>query len=163
VVLDEIFTKLIQLEWVPIYDLSQGRDPPVRQLIETPAFVANEWPYGLCYSLGVTVPLDNDAALLALARQHMSQVGADTIRKDINYWRALQKLYRDAGWDSTNLDSFDGVKFERERADWLRRYEDIKDEWMDNLEVPLEEQLRVSDFRTRWEAFWSESAGDRYV
>ena len=121
--------------------------------------MANEWPWGLGHWLGgVAVPLD-DAAFLAFCRQHFNDAGMETLRMQVNYWRALQKLYHDAGWDSTNLGRFDEVKFERERADWLRRCEDIKDEWGKRME----EQLDEEDFRERWDAFWSESAGDRYV
>ncbi len=165
-VLDEISTKLIQLEWVPLYDLADGRDPPVRQIIETPAFMVDEWPFGLGRWLGVRVPLD-DAAFLDFSRQHFNQAEMDHVRMEINYWRALQKLYYDAGWDSTNLDRFNGAEFERGRADWLRRHRDITDEWGAIMyrqeEASSGEQIGEDDFRERWEAFWSESAGDRYV
>ncbi len=157
--MDEIFAKLIHLEWVPLYNPSDGHDPPVREFVETPAYINNEWGFGLGRALGVVMPLDDDAAFLAFCRQHFDDAGMETLRMQVNYWRALQKLYHDAGWDSTNLGRFDEVKFERERADWLRRCEDIKDEWGKRME----EQLDEEDFRERWDAFWSESAGDRYV
>jgi hypothetical protein len=44
--LDEILGKLIRLEWVPSYDPADERDPPIRDIIDTPAFVNNEWAFG---------------------------------------------------------------------------------------------------------------------
>jgi hypothetical protein len=147
-----------------MYDPDDGRDPPAREIIETPAYMFNEWPFGVGRGLGITAPLDDDATLLALSRQHLDQVQVDFTRREINYWHALQKLYRDAGWDNgADPGAFDGVRFERESADWIRRYKDIESESDSLLQWKLPSTPEQHDFVERWEAFWSESAGDLYV
>ena len=88
--MDEIFAKLIHLEWVPLYDPSDEHDPPVREFVETPAYINNEWGFGLGRALGVVMPLDDDAAFLAFCRQHFDDTGMETLRMQVNYWRALQ-------------------------------------------------------------------------
>ncbi len=117
--------------------------------------------------LGLSVPLDDDAALLALSREHLEQARVDDVRHQVNYWHALQKLFRDACWDSANHSGFDGERFERESADWIRRYKDMRMEWgrlSEQREASsIKGQLWEDEFTEIWEAFWSESAGYRYV
>jgi hypothetical protein len=111
--------KLMQLEWVPSYGPADGGDPHVREILESPAYVANQWPFGIGRWTGLTLPLDDDdAALLALSRQQLDQAQVDTVRMQLNNWNTLQKLYRDAGWNSASLSVFDGRQFERERVDY---------------------------------------------
>lgn len=173
--MEEIIGKVTGLEWVPLYNPADAHEVPVRELVDTPAFMANEWATGVRAWTGgrVTVPLDDDAAFLAISREFLgSESSMDNLRWQINRWRSLQKLYRDAGWNSDYPDSnrFDGDAFERTRANWLQRLKFIEDEYYDSEQVtwqgrPLreEDQLRLDEAKERLEAFWAESAGDRYV
>lgn len=97
------------------------------------------------------------------------QLGPDflrSMRQQINYWRALQKLYRDCGWGSTA--GFDGECFDRRRVEWIAAWKDVDRERLDyGLRLPLPETeqqaLPSEEAERRYDTFLKESAGENAI
>jgi hypothetical protein len=105
--------------------------------------------------------MDEKAALQQLGDQPGDR---DFFRRRLNYWRALQKKYRDAGWSGV----FDGESFEVKWREWLKRAMDMQfkeSEWHSQAIQGLfsQQQRDREEFRRQWKAFWIESAGENAV
>ena len=109
-VFDEILGKFTNLEWVPLFDEAS---PDSRRILENPICLQNIM-FG-----GIRLPTDPVLAMVQIRRDASEQVVA-TFREEINRWRALQVLYRRAGWGTERYDS---GEFEVLRREWLRRLE----------------------------------------
>ncbi|KAF4230413.1 hypothetical protein CNMCM6457_005989 [Aspergillus fumigatiaffinis] len=151
----KIFEKFRTLEYVPFYDPDDGAEVPIRKITENPILFQNIWPGG------IRLPTDPQAAAQQCGER---RDGRDGIRRNINEWMALQKLYRDAGWES----EFNGELFEDRRRNLLRTMHDLQGQSSKWSKVPPDrrtEEQRIAEhaFRQRREAFWAESAGEGYV
>ncbi|KAK9642597.1 hypothetical protein HCH54_008029 [Aspergillus fumigatus] len=155
---EDFFSKVLKkfqdLEYVPYFDPDDGAEVPKRKIEENPILFQNIFPGG------IRLPTDPQAAVQCEERE----VGQDSIRGDLNQWRALQKLYRDAGW----ADEFDGELFDNRRRDLLRVMKDLQGQsrrWNKIPEDSKTEEMRIAEraFRQRREEFWAESAGEYYL
>jgi hypothetical protein len=118
-VLDEMMAKFQSLEWVPYRDSREkdgGLDPPAREIMDDPIVMQNLFPGG------IRLPPDTTAAIQSM-RQQNGPDGADELRRSINRLRAWQKIYRDCGWGSGNLD---GEAFERKRVHYVEALDDLE-------------------------------------
>ncbi|KAK4236610.1 hypothetical protein C8A03DRAFT_35466 [Achaetomium macrosporum] len=128
--------------------------PAKEELVEVAEIVSSSTDVRMVSKLELAVrPLS-----VAVLRQHTDEINVDNVRWQINHWRALQKLYRDAGWDSNKPDNFDGDEFERTRADWMRCFKALEREQRENpprqgRTLSPEAQLRFDEFKQRWETF----------
>ncbi|KAH1712006.1 hypothetical protein KXX40_007872 [Aspergillus fumigatus] len=155
---EDFFSKVLKkfqdLEYVPYFDPDDGAEVPKRKIEENPILFQNIFPGG------IRLPTDPQAAVQCEERE----VGQDSIRGALNQWRALQKLYRDAGW----ADEFDGELFDNRRRDLLRVMKDLQGQsrrWNRIPEDSKTEEMRIAEraFRQRREEFWAESAGEYYL
>lgn len=153
----EMVEKLQSLECVPFFDPDGWERPPAREIVENPLIFQNFWPGG------IRVPMDPVLAVEKVRRE-LGQESADETRRQINRWRALQKMYRDCGWGT---EAFDGELLERRRADWAKEAKEVEKQRWCFLFAPaletaeqqtLQQELR-REFNQRWEMFWTESAG----
>ncbi|GIJ90568.1 hypothetical protein Asppvi_009525 [Aspergillus pseudoviridinutans] len=87
----KIFDKFQTLEYIPFFDPNDGAEVPIRKIKENPILFQNIFPSG------IRLPTEPWAAVQQCRER---QDGQDGIRRDINEWRALQKLYHDTGWES---------------------------------------------------------------
>ncbi|GIJ85587.1 hypothetical protein Asppvi_004446 [Aspergillus pseudoviridinutans] len=151
----KVFEKFNTLEYVPFFDPDGEAEVPIRKIMENPILFQNIWPGG------VRLPTDPQAAIQQYGE---NRDGRDLIRRNINEWRALQKLYRDAGWES----EFNGELFDNRRRDLLRMMDDFQDQSSEWSMIPphrrtQDERIAEREFRQRQDAFWAESAGEYYV
>ncbi|RLL93462.1 hypothetical protein CFD26_100963 [Aspergillus turcosus] len=151
----KVFEKFHTLEYVPFFDPDGEAEVPIRKIMENPILFQNIWPGG------VRLPTDPQAAVQQYGE---NQDGRDLIRHNINEWRALQKLYRDAGWES----KFNGELFDNRRRDLLRAMDDFQGQssrWYSIPEHRKTEEMRMAEreFRQRREEFWAEIAGEYYL
>ncbi|KAF7128419.1 hypothetical protein CNMCM5793_003149 [Aspergillus hiratsukae] len=151
----KVFEKFNSLEYVPFFDPDDGAEVPIRKIMENPILFQNIFPGG------IRLPTDPQAAAQQCGER---RDGHDGIRRDLNQWRALQKLYRDAGWES----EFDGELFDNRRRDLLRVMDDLQHQSSEWSRIPphrrtQDERIAEREFRQRREAFWAESAGEYYV
>jgi hypothetical protein len=136
--LDEIIEKFENLEWVPYLDPDDAEGPPGRQIIEDPVLFLRA--YGA--RLGFMVPPFASAAEMRGMNQTQREEVGDSLRRRINRWRALQKMYRDCGWGGPD---FDGEGFEKRRREYVRV-----------LEAPL-----IGKEKVEWDAQIAEL--DRFI
>jgi hypothetical protein len=109
-----MIAKYQSLEWVPYYNPDKDDVPAARKILEDPIAMQNLFPGG------IRLPSDHAVAVRELKEKYShDQGGAESVLKDIERWRALQKLYWDCGWAG----DFDGDLFERKRAEFIRRTE----------------------------------------
>ncbi|KAF7115375.1 hypothetical protein CNMCM5793_002191 [Aspergillus hiratsukae] len=151
----EILHRFQTLEYVPFYNPNDWAAVPKRR-IEDHAFIFQNMFPG-----GIRLPMDEKTAIQHLSDQPETK---DHIRQRLNYWRALQKLYRDAGWGEV----FDGESFRVKWREWLKRATDMRfkeSEWNSQPIQGLssQQQRNREEFRRQWEAFWIESAGENAV
>jgi hypothetical protein len=150
----KVLKKFRDLEYVPYFDPNDRAKVPKRRIKENPILFQNIFPGGIRY------PTDPQAAVQCEERE----VGQDSIRGDLNEWRALQKLYRDAGWEN----EFDGELFDNRKRDLLRVMKDLQGQssgWYSIPENRKTEEMRIAEreFRQRREEFWAETAGEYYL
>lgn len=155
---EDFFSKILKkfqdLEYVPYFDPDDGARVPKRKIKENPILFQNIFPGGIRY------PTGPQAAVQCEERE----VGHTSIRSYLNEWRALQKLYRDAGWE----DEFNGELFDSRRRYLLRVMDDFQGQssrWYSIPEDRKTEEMRIAEreFRQRREEFWAESAGEYYL
>jgi hypothetical protein len=151
----KVLEKFQTLEYVPFFDPDDGAEVPIRKIKENPIVFQNIWPGG------IRLPTDPQAAVQQCGER---RDGRGVIRRNINEWRALQKLYRDAGWES----EFNGELFDDRRRKLLQTMNELQGQSTGWSRIPPhrrteEQRIAEQEFRQRWEAFWAESAGEYYV
>ncbi|KAF4151422.1 hypothetical protein CNMCM6069_003877 [Aspergillus lentulus] len=155
---EEFFSKVLEkfrdLEYIPYFNLNDRAKVPKHKIKENPILFQNIFPGGIWY------PIDPQAAVQCEERE----VGQDSICGDLNEWRALQKLCRDAGWEN----EFDRELFDDKRRDLLHVMKDLQGQssgWYSIPENRKTEEMRIAEreFRQRREEFWAETAGEYYL
>lgn len=86
------------------------------------------------------------------------------LRREINFWKAQQTLYRDSGWDSAA--GFDGEMFRIKKLDFITKFRDLEDQRFDLSRGPPqteEQRRRVDELNQRYNEFLTEAAGENAV
>jgi hypothetical protein len=139
---------------VPYFDPEDDDVPRSREIVQNPIITQSSLP------MGVRVPEEPRAAIEFL-QQELAPGIAEGARREVNRWRALQKLYRHCGWGSVH---FDGVAFEQQRADWIQEWNHWKEQGLDFMNPGSQhtkEQKR--EFERQWNLFLITSAGEDHV
>ena len=142
-VLGEILGKFNSLDWVPHFDESS---PGSRRILENPICLQN-----IVFG-GIHLPTDPALAMAQVRRDGTEQVVA-TLREAINRWRALQVLYRTAGWGT---ERYVPEELEALRREWLGRLEQFERQGRlaRRMSAAQSEEIRLAK-----EVFLAESAG----
>ena len=140
----EILDNLQSLKWIPYYDPTDYRDPPVRKILENPTVFQNLWP------MGIRIP-DDPAEAVEHAFATDGPTAGYPLRASVNRWKAWKKLYHDCGW---NTEIFDGEAFERQRLELIMAAKDVEKERYEVGPAGREQ------FEKKWSDFWVDRASE---
>lgn len=90
-------------------------------------------------------------------RRELGEPSVLALRKGINRWRSVQKLYQDCGWGT---ERYDGEELERRAREWFGKWEDLEKQ---SRFARGGTAAQMEDIRETMEAFMAESAGANAV